>query len=95
MQFQANSVVNFAPWAIIPSSQQLQTFCDSAAIILLILRQDPKNTSSGSSSSSPGLRGTRTQYVPLRQLRFLLYVVFLPRSVTARPVPENAALLIP
>ena len=40
-------------------------------------------------------RDPLTQDVPLRQLRFLLYVVFLPCPVTARSLPENAALLIP
>lgn len=39
-------------------------------------------------------RDPLTQDVPLRQLRFLLYVVFLPCPVTARSPPEKGALLI-
>ena len=39
-------------------------------------------------------RDPLTQDVPLRQLRFLLYVVFLPFPVTARSPPEKGALLI-
>ncbi|WP_420478401.1 hypothetical protein, partial [Klebsiella pneumoniae] len=46
--------------------------------------------------SMPSLarRDPLTQDVPLRQLRFLLYVVSLPCPVTARSPPEKGALLI-
>ncbi len=40
-------------------------------------------------------RDPLTQDVPLRQLRFLLYVVFLPCPVTERAAADIAALLIP
>ena len=39
-------------------------------------------------------RDPLTQDVPLRQLRFLLYVVFIPFPVTRRAGADIAALLI-
>lgn len=46
--------------------------------------------------SMPSLarRDPLTQDVPLRQLRFLLYVVFLPCPVTARAPPEKGGVVI-
>lgn len=40
-------------------------------------------------------RDPLTQDVPLRQLRFLLYVVSLPCPVTARSPPEKGGVVIP
>lgn len=40
-------------------------------------------------------RDPLTQDVPLRQLRFLLYVVFLPCPVTARSPPLKGDVVIP
>ena len=37
LPFQASSFVNFAPWAIIHSSQQITIFCAYPAIISLFL----------------------------------------------------------
>ena len=47
--------------------------------------------------SMPSLarRDPLTQDVPLRQLRFLLYVVFLPCPVTARSPPLKGDVVIP
>lgn len=39
--------------------------------------------------------GPMTQHVPLRQLHFLLYIVFTPCPVTARSPPEKGGVVIP
>lgn len=57
-------------------------------------REDPKTSSSGSPSDAPARSGAETQHVPRRQLRFLLYVVFIPFPVTRRAGADIAALLI-
>lgn len=57
-------------------------------------RSDPKKGSSGSSSQPPGRSGAETQDVPRGQLRFLLYIVFIPFPVTRRAGADIAALLI-
>lgn len=48
---------------------------------------DPKNTSPGSARTALALSGTETQYVPLSQLHFILYIVSLPCPVTGRSPP--------
>ena len=50
LQFQANSVLNFAHWAIITISQQTTIFCAYLATTLLFLFWDPVSGSHGSSS---------------------------------------------
>lgn len=59
----AHAVMNFAPQAIIPSSQQSAVFSDSPAIILVLSTADPKTHCSGSPSDPPALCGPLTQYV--------------------------------
>jgi len=59
----AHAVMNFAPQAIIPSSQQSAVFSDSPAIILVLSTADPKTHCSGSSSQPPGRSGPETQDV--------------------------------
>lgn len=59
----AHAVMNFAPQAIIPSSQQSAVFSDSPAIILVLSTADPKTHCSGSDSAPPARSGTMTQYV--------------------------------
>lgn len=56
---------------------------------------DPKKGSPGSAQTAPARSGTETQYMPLSQLHFLLYIVSLPCPVTGRSPPEKGALLIP
>lgn len=60
----------------------------------LFFHGDPKKASSGSPSDAPARSGAETQHVPRRQLRFLLYVVFIPFPVTRRAGADIAALLI-
>lgn len=83
----AHAVMNFAPQAIIPSSQQSAVFSDSPAIILVLSTADPKTHCSGSPSDPPARSGTRTQDVPLYYLLFILYIVFTPCPATARSPP--------
>lgn len=59
----AHAVMNFAPQAIIPSSQQSAVFSDSPAIILVLSTADPKTHCSGSDSAPPARSGPITQYV--------------------------------
>lgn len=59
----AHAVMNFAPQAIIPSSQQSAVFSDSPAIILVLSTADPKTHCSGSPSDPPARSGPITQYV--------------------------------
>lgn len=59
----AHAVMNFAPQAIIPSSQQSAVFSDSPAIILVLSTADPKTHCSGSASSPPARSGPATQDV--------------------------------
>lgn len=59
----AHAVMNFAPQAIIPSSQQSAVFSDSPAIILVLSTADPKTPSSGSDSAPPARSGPATQDV--------------------------------
>lgn len=56
--------------------------------------RDPKKGSSGSSFLPPARSGAETQHVPCHQLRFLLYVVFIPFPVIRRAGADIAALLI-
>lgn len=83
----AHAVMNFAPQAIIPSSQQSAVFSDSPAIILVLSTADPKTHCSGSPRTPPARSGTRTQDVPLYYLLFILYIVFTPCPATARSPP--------
>ncbi|MBQ5146036.1 hypothetical protein FD827_26095 [Klebsiella pneumoniae] len=55
--------MNFAPQAIIPSSQQSAVFSDSPAIILVLSTADPKTHCSGSDSAPPARSGPETQDV--------------------------------
>lgn len=57
--------------------------------------RDPKKGSPGSSENAPARGGAETQHVPLRQLRYLLYVVSVSCPMTARSPPEKCALLLP
>lgn len=91
----AHAVMNFAPQAIIPSSQQSAVFSDSPAIILVLSTADPKTHCSGSAGALPALSGQETQYAAVLLASLTLYVVSLPCPATARSPPENAALLIP
>lgn len=59
----AHAVMNFAPQAIIPSSQQSAVFSDSPAIILVLSTADPKTHCSGSDSAPPARSGPETQDV--------------------------------
>lgn len=59
----AHAVMNFAPQAIIPSSQQSAVFSDSPAIILVLSTADPKTHCSGSDSAPPARSGPATQDV--------------------------------
>lgn len=59
----AHAVMNFAPQAIIPSSQQSAVFSDSPAIILVLSTADPKTHCSGSSFLPPARSGQETQDV--------------------------------
>ncbi|PLI44206.1 hypothetical protein B6J47_29285 [Klebsiella pneumoniae] len=59
----AHAVMNFAPQAIIPSSQQSAVFSDSPAIILVLSTADPKTHCSGSLRTPPARSGPITQYV--------------------------------
>lgn len=59
----AHAVMNFAPQAIIPSSQQSAVFSDSPAIILVLSTADPKTHCSGSSRNAPARSGPLTQDV--------------------------------
>lgn len=59
----AHAVMNFAPQAIIPSSQQSAVFSDSPAIILVLSTADPKKGCSGSLRTPPARSGPLTQYV--------------------------------
>lgn len=59
----AHAVMNFAPQAIIPSSQQSAVFSDSPAIILVLSTADPKTHCSGSSGTDPARSGPVTQDV--------------------------------
>ncbi len=59
----AHAVMNFAPQAIIPSSQQSAVFSDSPAIILVLSTADPKTHCSGSSSAPPARSGPAPQDV--------------------------------
>ncbi len=90
----AHAVMNFAPQAIIPSSQQSAVFSDSPAIILVLSTADPKTHCSGSAFRPPVRSGPETQDVAVLPLRMTLYVVSLPCPATGRSPPENAALLI-
>lgn len=56
---------------------------------------DPKKASYGSPRTAPARSGAETQYVPLRQLMFLLYVVFIPCPVTGRSAPKKGGVVIP
>lgn len=60
----------------------------------LFFRADPKKASSGSTGNAPARSGTKTQYMPLSQLRILLYIVFLPCPATARSPPEKGGVVI-
>ncbi|HBY7115532.1 TPA: hypothetical protein MI579_22305 [Klebsiella pneumoniae] len=55
--------MNFAPQAIIPSSQQSAVFSDSPAIILVLSTADPKTHCSGSLRTPPARSGPATQDV--------------------------------
>ncbi|MBL2573370.1 hypothetical protein ELJ43_26485 [Klebsiella pneumoniae] len=55
--------MNFAPQAIIPSSQQSAVFSDSPAIILVLSTADPKTHCSGSAGTAPARSGPATQDV--------------------------------
>lgn len=77
-----------------PLSTIILRFCEYPAIILSSFSSDPKTLSSGSPSDAPARSGAETQHVPRRQLRFLLYVVFIPFPVTRRAGADIAALLI-
>ncbi|UYW08433.1 hypothetical protein C7K65_28840 (plasmid) [Klebsiella pneumoniae subsp. pneumoniae] len=55
--------MNFAPQAIIPSSQQSAVFSDSPAIILVLSTADPKTHCSGSASAPPTRSVQKTQDV--------------------------------
>ncbi|PNM27434.1 hypothetical protein AL478_001085 [Klebsiella pneumoniae] len=55
--------MNFAPQAIIPSSQQSAVFSDSPAIILVLSTADPKTHCSGSAFRPPARCGPATQDV--------------------------------
>ncbi len=59
----AHAVMNFAPQAIIPSSQQSAVFSDSPAIILVLSTADPKTHCSGSLRTPPARSGPATQDV--------------------------------
>lgn len=59
----AHAVMNFAPQAIIPSSQQSAVFSDSPAIILVLSTADPKTHCSGSLRTPPASSGPATQDV--------------------------------
>ena len=59
----AHAVMNFAPQAIIPSSQQSAVFSDSPAIILVLSTADPKTHCSGSAFRPPVRSGPETQDV--------------------------------
>lgn len=59
----AHAVMNFAPQAIIPSSQQSAVFSDSPAIILVLSTADPKTHCSGSPPVPPARCGPQTQDV--------------------------------
>ncbi len=59
----AHAVMNFAPQAIIPSSQQSAVFSDSPAIILVLSTADPKTHCSGSAGTAPARSGPETQDV--------------------------------
>ena len=59
----AHAVMNFAPQAIIPSSQQSAVFSDSPAIILVLSTADPKTHCSGSASAPTARSGPETQDV--------------------------------
>ncbi len=59
----AHAVMNFAPQAIIPSSQQSAVFSDSPAIILVLSTADPKTHCSGSAGTAPARSGQATQDV--------------------------------
>ncbi|EPB2238064.1 hypothetical protein ACRC71_005239 [Klebsiella pneumoniae] len=59
----AHAVMNFAPQAIIPSSQQSAVFSDSPAIILVLSTADPKTHCSGSAGATLARSGTATQDV--------------------------------
>jgi hypothetical protein len=78
-----------------PHNTITRVFCVFTATILLLSSIDPKTLSSGSSLQPPARCGAETQYVPLYQLIFHLYVVFLTCSVSRRTAPDIAALLIP
>ena len=55
---------------------------------------DPKKGSSGSAFFPTPRSGAETQHVPLVQLLFLLYIVFLPCLVTRCAGADIAALFI-
>lgn len=59
----AHAVMNFAPQAIIPSSQQSAVFSDSPAIILVLSTADPKTHCSGSAGTAPARSAPETQHV--------------------------------
>lgn len=59
----AHAVMNFAPQAIIPSSQQSAVFSDSPAIILVLSTADPKTHCSGSAATAPAPGSPATQDV--------------------------------
>lgn len=59
----AHAVMNFAPQAIIPSSQQSAVFSDSPAIILVLSTADPKTHCSGSAGTAPARSGPAAQNV--------------------------------
>lgn len=93
-----NNSLNFifiASYAIINLKQKFNLFIASTTTILLCSSEDPKTLSSGSSSVPPARSGSETQYVPLSQLLFLLYVVFTHCPVPARSPPEMGGIVIP
>jgi hypothetical protein len=60
----------------------------------LFFLEDPKKGSSGSSFITQARSGDKTQYVPRRQLLFLLYIVFTHCPATGCAGADIAALLI-
>ncbi len=62
----AHAVMNFAPQAIIPSSQQSAVFSDSPAIILVLSTADPKTHFFGSVQNEENDAGIITY--PMHQI---------------------------